>query len=631
MKRTILFSAVVGLGLAAGCRGDETKPAESFGDGGSEGGSEEAGEAEGSTGASSGDGADSGDSGEPASVCDDMTFDNVIDQAACPSIQGEGVEPPEADAVEFCRRAYIDLLGESPTATEYEADCKWSTKDEIVDDFMSRPEYVLVSQRMWGDVFHYTSAIVHHQYIAELDTLVGELYLGNLSYDAFAELAATHPAFLGRWDGLDLVGFSFLAFLGRDANPAERLALEPLWHMWQERDAPHPNQTNARNVVLDTRLCVAPNEADCYSDYWGDHTVSIPPPVPGDTSPTGPNVIDQSSLTPEQWNQVRLPGRLIAEHATFYESYVDRALRRYLGYDAGAELPMVRQALVDMLEANGGDIRAIEREILTSVLYTSSNNFEEAELENPDDWAPPYWHGPVKQMDAEDWLRSAYKLAGAPTAGCDHRYPEVQSGPAGFHPHSYPTMPNGAPDYTLRDKAQLLGGCPDRVAQFRESRTGLIAALTQATLTQIILEGRGGARLLPVPLLMQLVRLGDTMLADFLGRYLAWSLQMYLGMRAQASQVMPWSPLVPGSQGAQALARMMPMMGMPAYTGYDVGPPPPPAAAPDMVVPPPPPPPEPSSDVEDLRRELEELKRAVRAGASSPPKKTRGRPKKTRA
>lgn len=155
--------------------------------------------------------------------------------------------------------------------------------------------------------------------------------------------------------------------------------------------------------------------------------------------------------------------------------------------------------------------------------------------------------------------------------------------------------------------------------------------LTQATLTQIILEGRGGARLLPVPLLMQLVRLGDTMLADFLGRYLAWSLQMYLGMRAQASQVMPWSPLVPGSQGAQALARMMPMMGMPAYTGYDVGPPPPPAAAPDMVVPPPPPPPEPSSDVEDLRRELEELKRAVRAGASSPPKKTRGRPKKTRA
>jgi Protein of unknown function (DUF1549) len=490
MKRTILFSAVAGLMLAApaGCKGDETTPATSLGDGGSTDGSD-TGEAESSTSTGADDGSDEdSDTGEPGSVCDDMSFDNVIDEAACPFIQGEGVVPPEADTVEFCRRAYIDLLGESPTAIEYEADCKWSTKDEIVDAFMARPEYVLVSQRMWGDIFHYTSAIVHHQYIADLDALVAQLYLGTITYDAFAELAATHPAFLGRWDGLDLVGFSFLAFLNRDANPAERLALEPLWHMWQERDMVHPNQSNARNVVLDTRLCVAPNEADCYSDYWGDHTVIIPPPVPGDTTPDGPNVIDQSGLTPDQWNQVRLPGRLIAEHATFYESYVDRTLRRYLGYDAGAELPTVRQALVDMLEANGGNIREIEREILTSVLYTSSNQFDEADAENPDDWAAPYLHGPVKQMDAEDWLRTAAKLTGVDLGSCDHRYPEVQSGAAGLHPHGYPTMDGTTPDYGFRDRAQLLGGCPDHLTQFRERRTGLIAALTQATLTTELCE-----------------------------------------------------------------------------------------------------------------------------------------------
>lgn len=489
MKRTVLCSAVAGLllGAVAGC-GDEAKPGESADDGGSTDGS-----GDGDAGSSSGGSADDADAGsetgEPGSPCDDMTFDNVIDEAACPSIQGIGVEPPEADSVEFCRRAYIDLLGESPTAVEFEARCKWSTKDEIVDDFMASPEYVLVSQRMWGDVFHYTSAIVHHEYIAQLDALVGELYLGNLSYGAFAELAATHPAFLGRWDGLDLVGFSFLAFLGRDANPAERLALEPLWHMWQERDVPHPSQANARNVVLDTRQCVAPNEADCFSDYWGEHTVVIAPPVPGDVDPAGPNVLDQGALTPEQWNQVRLPGRLITQQATFYESYVDRALRRYLGYDAGAELPMVRQALVDMLEQNGGNIRAVEREILTSILYTSSNRFDEADAENPDDWAPPYLHGPVKQMDAEDWLRTAAKLTGVDLGSCDHRYPVVQSGAAGLHPHAYPTMAGGtAPDYGFRDRAQLLGGCPDHVTQFRERRTGLIAALTQATLTTELCE-----------------------------------------------------------------------------------------------------------------------------------------------
>lgn len=490
MKKTVLWSAVAGLMIAvpAGCRGDGEEPVD-FGDDGSTG-MDDAGEAEGSTGADPDDGSDSADeSGEMGTVCDEMTFDNVIDQAACPFIQAEGITPPEADSVEFCRRAYIDLLGESPTDVEYEADCKWSTKDEIVDELMARPQYVLLAQRMWGDTFHYTSEITHHQYIADLDALVGELYLGNIGYAAFAELAATHPAFLGRWDGLDLVGFSFLAFLGRDANPAERLALEPLWHMWGERDMAHPNQSNARNVVLDTRMCAAPNEADCYSDYWGEHTVIVPTPVPGDQSPTGPNVLDQSTLTPEQWNLVRLPGRLISEHSTFYEAYVDRALRRYLGYDAGAELPTVRQALVDMLEGNGGNIREIEREILTSILYTSSNQFDEGEVANPDDWAPPYWHGPVKQMDAEDWLRTAAKLTGVELGSCDHRYPEVQSGASGLHPHNYPTMGAGtAPDYEFRDKAQLLGGCPDHVTQFRERRTGLIAALTQATLTTELCE-----------------------------------------------------------------------------------------------------------------------------------------------
>jgi hypothetical protein len=196
------------------------------------------------------------------------------------------------------------------------------------------------------------------------------------------------------------------------------------------------------------------------------------------------NVIDQAALTDAQLAVLRTPGTLIAEQANFYESYVDRALVRYLGYDAGDELPLVRQALVDLMIEQGGNVRAVDREILTSILYTSTNRYEEADDPDAENWDPPYWHGPIKQMDAEDWLRSAYKLAGLPLAGCDHRYPEVQSGAGGFHPNTYPVMEGGlAPDYTFRDKAQLLGGCPDRIAQFRESRTGLIAALTQATLT----------------------------------------------------------------------------------------------------------------------------------------------------
>ncbi len=429
------------------------------------------------------EGEDEGDTGDPVEVCAELEFDNVVDEAACPSIQGLGHEPDPADGIEFCRRAFIDLVGESPTDVEYEAECKWRTKDELVDAFMNRPEYVRTSQRMWADLFQMNSAATHYAYIADLDAKAGELHAGTMNLEQFAELASTHPGFLGRWDGLDLVAFAFRAFLGREATPGERLALEPLWHLWEERDAPDPMQSNAKMVVVDTNNCAAPNQSACNTDFWGDQTVIVDPPMPGAPDPEL-NVIDQAALTDAQWDVLRTPGKTIATQANFYESYVDRALVRYLGYDAGAELPLVRQALVDLMIANDGNVRAVDREILTSILYTSSNRYEEADEIDEEDWDPPYWHGPIKQMDAEDWLRSAYKLAGLSSAGCDHRYPEVQQGAGGFHPHDYPVMEGStAPDYTFRDKAQLLGGCPDRIALFRESRTGLIAALTQATLT----------------------------------------------------------------------------------------------------------------------------------------------------
>ena len=74
--------------------------------------------------------------------------------------------------------------------------------------------------------------------------------------------------------------------------------------------------------------------------------------------------------------------------------------------------------------------------------------------------------------------------------------------------------------------------------------------LTQVTLAQIILESRGAARLLPVPLLKQLVRMRDDALAEFFGRYVTWALEVYLRLKQGARAVMPWNPLtdlaVPG-------------------------------------------------------------------------------------
>ncbi len=48
------------------------------------------------------------------------------------------------------------------------------------------------------------------------------------------------------------------------------------------------------------------------------------------------------------------------------------------------------------------------------------------------------------------------------------------------------------------------------------------------------LESRNAARLLPVPLLVQLVRMGDDALAEFFSRYVAWALEVYLATKQNA-------------------------------------------------------------------------------------------------
>lgn len=127
--------------------------------------------------------------------------------------------------------------------------------------------------------------------------------------------------------------------------------------------------------------------------------------------------------------------------------------------------------------------------------------------------------------------------------------------------------------------------------QVVDARTG--EDLTQATLTQIIIEGRGAARLLPVSLLVQLIRMGDDALAEFLGRYVSYALELYIQARHGAQAIAPYNPFatVPFST-ASALARMF------GAAPMGSGEPPRPSAGADEVA--------------QLRRELEELKAGLR-------------------
>ena len=155
--------------------------------------------------------------------------------------------------------------------------------------------------------------------------------------------------------------------------------------------------------------------------------------------------------------------------------------------------------------------------------------------------------------------------------------------------------------------------------------------LTQETLTQIILA-RGNGRILPSSLLMKLIRLDDEHLAEFLTRYVGWALEVYVGAKQRAKALLPLNPLATAPFAAtDALARMM--LGASQWGAQPQPPVNAPAPAPvpmngDAVFAPPPPPPEEpagETEIERMRRELDELKAAI----SKPSKKAAAKKKKS--
>jgi polyhydroxyalkanoate synthesis repressor PhaR len=112
--------------------------------------------------------------------------------------------------------------------------------------------------------------------------------------------------------------------------------------------------------------------------------------------------------------------------------------------------------------------------------------------------------------------------------------------------------------------------------------------LTQATLVQVVLEA-GGAAFLPVQLLLQMIRLSDDALAEFFSRYVTGALEMYLQAK----------------RGVQSIASLNPFAHW-NYATFQGAPPPvedvPPTGA------------DRDRDISAMRRELDELKQAIREG-----------------
>lgn len=156
---------------------------------------------------------------------------------------------------------------------------------------------------------------------------------------------------------------------------------------------------------------------------------------------------------------------------------------------------------------------------------------------------------------------------------------------------------------TLEELAQKIqGGVDVRVI---EVKTG--EDLTQATLTQIVIESRGAAKFLPVPLLTQMIRLGDDALSEFLGQYMSMTMELYLRSVRGMQMMSPFSNTGLTSQMRDAFARFFPSPFQSPWAGSGAG------TATGYVDPEETPPPAMASnaDLDELRREIKELKDSV--------------------
>lgn len=151
---------------------------------------------------------------------------------------------------------------------------------------------------------------------------------------------------------------------------------------------------------------------------------------------------------------------------------------------------------------------------------------------------------------------------------------------------------------TLADLAEQIREGED--VQVVDAKSG--EDLTQSTLTQIIMESRGAAKLLPIPLLTQLIRLGDASLAEFMGRYMSVALALYLQAKRGANIVSTYNPFaaVPFdaiSSFARMFASSVPFVEHPAPPDIEEA-----ASLRFAGIHP---------DVAELRREVEELRKEV--------------------
>jgi hypothetical protein len=435
---------------------------------------------------------------------------NAIDAVMTRVFWENDVTPVEATTAELCRRMTIDLTGRAPTADAIEADCGGKTPEQIARALQARPDYLLRSERLWRDRLDVNDVVTDWRYSKALFALVDRLHRGEIRYDSFAVEVLTHPGFTSI-DYLpdERVRIAFRAFLGRPATDAEAMDLASLTRPWLPIQQPDPDFPSIYRFHMHVLPVLCAPLFRCTASLLGGGEL--------DLAGAGYDPIPYENLTPQQLENLRVFGRVIARQPIFWEAAADEILNRLLGWSDGGRfprepgvlLPEVRQVLAEYL-LETGDIPAAERMVLSSWLYRQSAIVEG----EPDPDRPVWASGPVKPMLAEDWLTSAmtlsidfgtcdprytdlfpyfllYQYAQTASASVDYVNAEVQR----LHQMQELRVPLYAdpmsgymyPDLRFTQLARLIGGCPGFQAQ-RTGPSGIAYSFTQESIAELLCQ-----------------------------------------------------------------------------------------------------------------------------------------------
>ncbi|MBF5042930.1 hypothetical protein FGE12_11070 [Aggregicoccus sp. 17bor-14] len=422
--------------------------------------------------------------------CAGAGLQNPVNRGLCRSLWGVGLAPRPIVAQEACRRLFIDLVGRVPTADESEAACgaggDWGA---TVERLMGEDAFVALNQRRAADRFLYSNEVVSVQGIYDMDNLVAKLYRGLVPYDQFAEVASAHPVLVRRnADPGDRAESLFRQFLGRPPFESEKADMARLYRTWHSGYYDHA-YLNMRLPDAFVRFPCAGDDGqvddtlrgECTSVLWGYHELSFTPDLRASRDPNLNQLTTWSGLLrPEEWEKLQVPGRILASQRAFWEKAVDDVVEQYLGYNLDAQVPEVREELVQWLFQNNGDIRSVHHAVVTSVAYLQSTAGESS--------ARYRWtYGPLKQMEAEVWLDSMSPAAGQDPGRCDHRISRPQAFLDAKSLSAYRVLQasqwrldaKGNVDTAYATVARTLGGCPENVAGGRFKVVSILTTATQ--------------------------------------------------------------------------------------------------------------------------------------------------------